>query len=184
MRTLIDQVEASLGSGLYFLSLYTALTIPDIAGALSSENGEASGPKYVGWFESWARPRFFETVFASLPPEHRKHIRQIENPLTGEACYRFRCSLLHQGSSQHPKSPFDRIMFIEPGVTTNVIHYGRMNDALCIDLNLFCRELIAGARLWLQQAEHEANYIKNYAHFARRYAQGIAPYIVGVPVIG
>jgi hypothetical protein len=184
MHTLIDQIETSLGSGLYFLSLYTALTIPDIAGALSSENGEASGTKYAAWFESWVRPRFFETVLASLPPEHRQHIKPIENPLTGDACYRFRCSLLHQGSSQHPKSPFTRIMFIEPGATTNVLHYGTMNDALCIDLNLFCREMISGARLWLKHAEQDANYIKNYERFARRHDKGLAPYIVGVPVVG
>ena len=183
MLTLINQIEASLSSGLYFLSLYTALTIPDIAGALGSENGEASGSKYAAWFEQWVRPRFLETVLASVPPEHRQHIK-MENPLTGEVCYRFRCSLLHQGSSQHPKSQFSRIMFIEPGATTNVIHYGQLNDALCIDLNLFCREVISGARLWLKQAEQEENFIKNYERFARRHTSGLAPYIVGVPVIG
>lgn len=123
MHTLIDQIEASLGSGLYFLSLYTALTIPDIAGALSSENGAASGAKYAAWFEDWVRPRFFETVLASVRLEHRQYVQPIENPLTGEDCYRFRCSLLHQGSSQHRKSPFSRIMFIEPGSTTDVFHY-------------------------------------------------------------
>jgi hypothetical protein len=42
MRTLIDQIESSLGSGAYYLSLFGALAIPDIAGALSSEDGEAS----------------------------------------------------------------------------------------------------------------------------------------------
>jgi hypothetical protein len=184
MHTLVDQIEASLGSGHYFLSLYTALTIPDIAGALASENGEASGAKYAAWFEQWVRPRLSETALALVPPEHRQYIQPIDNPLTGEACYRFRCSLLHQGSSQHPKSPFSRIMFIEPGSTTNVIHYAQMNDALCVDLNLFCREMISGARLWLKQAEKDAHYIKNYEQFAHRHVGGLAPYIVGVPVVG
>ena len=184
MRTLLDQVESSLGSGLYFLSLYTALTIPDIAGALRSDNGEATGAKYAAWFEEWVRPRFFEAVLASVAEQHREHIKQLENPLTGDACYRFRCSLLHQGSSQHPKSPFNRIIFIEPGATTNVVHYGILNDALCIDLNLFCREMIAGARLWLEHAPQDVNYAKNYERFARRHPHGLAPYIGGVPVVG
>jgi hypothetical protein len=184
MQTLTDQIEASLGSGMYFLSLYTALTIPDIAGALCSENGEASGAKYAAWFEQWARPRFLDTVLATVPPQHRQYIKDMESPLTGDACYRFRCSLLHQGSSQHPKSPFSRIMFIEPGSTTNVVHYGKLNDALCIDLNLFCREMISGARLWLKQAAQDPCYVKNYQQFARRHEGGLAPYIVGVPVIG
>lgn len=184
MHTLINQIESSLGSGFYFLSLYTSLSIPDIAGALSSADGEASGKKYEAWYEQWVRPRFFENVLASVPPPARQYIQHVENPLTGDACYRFRCSLLHQGSSQHPKSPFSRIIFIEPGSTTNVVHYGRINDALCIDLNLFCREMIAGARLWLQQAEQDPQYIKNYDRFARRHSNGLAPYIVGVPVVG
>lgn len=184
MHTLVNQLEASLTSGQYFLSLYTTLTVPDIAGALSSDNGEASGAKYAAWFEHWVRPRFLETVLASLPPEHRRYVEAMDNPLTGDACYRFRCSLLHQGSSQHPKSPFSRIIFIEPGATSNVVHYGRLNDALCIDLNLFCREMIAGARLWLAQVDQDANYARNYESFARRYPEGLAPYIVGVPVVG
>ena len=183
MRALIDQIERSLDSHLYFLSLYTSLTVPDIAGALSSENGVASGEKYAAWFEKWVRPRFLESVLSSLPQEHHKHVN-IENPLTGEACYRFRCSLLHQGSTQHPKSSFSRIIFIEPGATTTTVHYGRMNDVLCIDLPSFCKEVVAGARLWLDEAEKDAIYVKNYTSFARRHEGGLKPYIVGVPVVG
>ena len=184
MRILIEQVESSLASGFYYLSLFGALAIPDIAGALSSEDGEASGKKYAEWYEVWVRPRFLEVVRASVPEHARPYIKDIENPLSGDACYRFRCSLLHQGSSQHPKSPYGRIIFIEPGTTTNVVHYGRMNDALCIDLNLFCREVTSGARLWLQTVEQTQQYNNNYERFARRHANGLVPYIGGVPVIG
>jgi hypothetical protein len=184
MRILIEQVESSLASGFYYLSLFGALAIPDIAGALSSEDGEASGKKYAEWYENWVRPRFLEVVRASVPEHARPYIKDIENPLSGDACYRFRCSLLHQGSSQHPKSPYSRIIFIEPGATTNVIHYGSLDDALCIDLNLFCREMTSGARLWLEAAERTQQYHKNYERFARRHANGLAPYIGGVPVIG
>lgn len=133
MLTLINQLERSLDSGLYYLSLFTGLAIPDIAGALDSDDGEAKGERYKAWHEEWVRPRFLEQVLSQVPPEARGHISNLENPLTGDACYRFRCSLLHQGSSQHPKSPYARIIFIEPGSTSNVVHYGILNDALCID---------------------------------------------------
>lgn len=184
MRTLISQIENSVGSGAYYLSLFGALAIPDIAGALNSEDGGASGTKYAEWYEQWVRPRFAEVVRASVPEHARPYIKDVESPLTGDACYRFRCSLLHQGSSQHPKSPYSRIIFIEPGTTTTVVHYGQLNDALCIDLNLFCREVTSGARLWLHAAEKTGVYQQNYERFARRHAGGIAPYIGGVPVIG
>lgn len=184
MRTLIEQIENSLGAGAYYLSLFGALAIPDIAGALGSEDGKASRRNYAAWYDSWVRPRFAEAVLAAVPERDRSYVKDMESPLSGEACYRFRCSLLHQGSSQHPKSPFSRIIFIEPGATTNVIHYEQLNDALCIDINLFCREVTSGARLWLKEAEDEPLYQKNYERFARRRADGLAPYISGVPVIG
>jgi hypothetical protein len=184
VRTLIDQLEKSLASGQYFLSLFTALTLPDIAGALDAEDGMASGARYAAWYEKWARPRFREAVIASLRPDVRQYIGDLQNPLDGDACYRFRCSLLHQGTTQHPKSPFSRIIFIEPGSTTNVVHYGVVNDALCIDLPSFCREVIAGVRLWLDGVEGAELFKTNYGKFVRRHDGGLKPYIVGVPVVG
>jgi hypothetical protein len=118
-----------------------------------------------------------------LPKEIADRVPALENPLTGEACYRFRCSLLHQGSSLHPRSPFSRIIFIEPGATTNIIHYGILSGALCIDLRLFCYEVLAGARLWLDAVEDTEPFNSNYGRFARRYPDGIPPYISGVPVV-
>lgn len=181
---LIDQLERSLDSGFYYLSLFTALAIPDIAGALESEDGEAKPERYKTWFEKWVRPRSAEQMRKTLPPELRTHVGPSESPLTGDACYSFRCSLLHQGSSQHPRSPYSRIIFIEPGATSNVVHYGILNDALCIDLRYFCREVIDGTRLWLDAVEHTDPYKQNYEKFARRHADGLRPYIVGVPVVG
>ena len=184
MHTLIDQLEQSLASGHYFLSLFTALTLPDIAAALDSPDGQASGARYVVWYEKWVRPRFKEMVLACLPSEVREHLDGMENPFDGDACYRFRCSLLHQSSTQHPKSLFSRIIFIEPHATTGTVHYCTMKDALCIDLQLFCREVIAGVRLWLKTAEQTELYKTNYERFARRHPGGLHPYIVGVPVVG
>jgi hypothetical protein len=184
MRLLLNQLEKSLDSGNYYLSLFTALTLPDIAGALGSENGLATGAKYKAWYEKWGRPRIMDTVLASVPEHAKEHITEIENPLDGEACYLFRCSLLHQGKAAHPKSQYSRIIFIEPGSTTNVIHYGVINDALCIDLASFCKEMILGVRMWLDELESSEQYQKNYADFVQRHPTGLAPYIVGVPVIG
>src|SRR4051812_16255028 len=130
MHTLLSQIEGSLGAGFYYLSLFASLTVPDIAGALDSQNGEATRQKYAEWYETWVRPRSGDAVAAILPPELRQHVGNLKSPLTGEACYRFRCSLLHQGSSQHPKSPFSRIMFVEPGATTNVFHNNIADGAL------------------------------------------------------
>jgi hypothetical protein len=184
MRLLLEQLENSINSGNYYLSLFTALTLPDIAGALDSNDGLANGAKYKAWYEKWGRPRIMDTVLASAPEHARPYITNIENPLDGEACYLFRCSLLHQGKTVHPKSQYSRIIFIEPGTTSNVIHYGVMNDALCIDLACFCKEMILGVRMWLDEVEGTDQYQKNYANFVKRHPMGMPPYIVGVPVVG
>jgi hypothetical protein len=184
MRELIDQLACSLETGLYYLSLFGALAIPDIAGALDSDDGRASGERYEAWYEEWVRPRFREKILEGIPLEARQYVSELENPLTGETCYRFRCSLLHQGSSQHPRSPFSRIIFIEPRATSSVVHYVIMDDALCIDLTSFCREVISGARMWLETVENTERYRANYNNFARRHPEGLKPYIGGVPVIG
>ncbi|WP_068858327.1 hypothetical protein [Perlucidibaca aquatica] len=184
MRLLIDQLENSLASGNYFLSLFTALTLPDIAGALNAQDGKATGVRYAAWYEQWVRPRLAETVQATLSANFPGQVLNVVNPLDGDACYRFRCSLLHQGSTQHPKSPYERIIFIEPHATSNSFHYCTLNKALCIDLQMFCQEMISGVRLWLTHAEATPLYQANFAKFATRHDQGLPPYIVGVPVVG
>ncbi len=184
MRTLTTQLQQSLETGLYYLSLFTALAIPDIAGALDSDDGQASGERYKVWYETWVRPRFREAVLAEIRLPVGTEINDLVNPLDGETCYRFRCSLLHQGSSQHPKSQYTRILFVEPGATTTIVHYSRFDGALCIDLPRFCTEVVAGTTLWLESVESSARFKNNYDRFARRHPQGLAPYIGGVPVVG
>jgi hypothetical protein len=182
MNDFIDQVERSLDHGTYYLSLIGALAIPDIAGAIQSTNGEASGQKYIDWYERWARPQYAKQMKQTLPSDVREFVNP-ENPLSGDVCYRFRCSMLHQGSTQHPRSPFTRILFIEPGACDSVLHYIIQHDALHIDLPQFVGEMASGAREWLAYIEHDATFIANSEKSARRYENGLSPYISGVAVI-
>jgi hypothetical protein len=189
MRTLLTQIETSLDSRLYYLSLFAALSIPDIAGALDSADGIANRPRYAAWYEKWVRPRFVEAL-RNAPPNTLPYLTTTsENPLTGDACYRFRCSLLHQGSSQHPASPFDRIIFVEPGANSAAIHYNALKGknakpVLSIDLNAFCLEVVSGAKLWLAAVEQSLLFKGNYAKFARYRPEGLPPSIVNLPVVG
>jgi len=164
MRDFLRQIEIGLDANLYLLSLFSALVIPDLYGAMSSENGEASAEKYKVWFDKYVAPK-------------------CKGFLSGEDCYYFRCSLLHQGSSQHPRSNYKRVLFVEPSATTNVFHNNIMNDALNIDVRIFCKDIISGAEVWIIENEETGLYKKNYDKFMRRYPNGLRPYIVGVPVI-
>ncbi len=164
MRNLLNQIRMSLDSHLFYMALFVALTLPDICGAIESENGEASSEKYIRWFNTYISPRY-------------------NGWLTGEDCYQFRCSLLHQGTSQHPRARYARVIFVEPTLQNIVMHCNILNDALNLDLNIFCRDVIMGVEQWLQNYEGTNRYNENYSRFMRRYPEGLAPYIVGIPVI-
>lgn len=165
MQNLLDQIQKGLEVNLYYLSLFAALSLPDICGAIDSIDGNATPKKYKKWFDEYVAPKY-------------------RGFLTGEDCYRFRCSLLHQGSSQHPKGTYSRVLFVEPTATAMVCHNNVMNDALNIDIRIFCNDMIEGARRWLQKVEKTDLYKENYNKFMKRHPNGLAPYIVGVPVIG
>ena len=170
MRTLIQQAKLASESRAYYLSLFAALALPDICGAMSSADGQANRSRYIAWFDQYVAPKY--TVGPARTPS-----------LSGADCYYYRCSVLHQGSSQHPRSAYSRILFVEPGATTNVFHNNVLNDALNIDVGLFCRDVCEGAERWLADAEQTAEYQANYARSMQRHENGLPPYIVGVPVI-
>ena len=165
MRDFLEQIREALGNPrLYYLALFASLALPDICGAISSDNGQAHRKKYIEWYDKYMA--------------HTCHF------LAGEDCWRFRCSLLHQGSTQHPKGSYARIVFVEPSATTSVLHCNVLNDALNIDVTVFCADMIQGVENWLQENENTQLYQKNHSKFVRRYPDGLLPYIAGVPVIG
>lgn len=137
---------------------------------MSSPDGRAESKRYIAWFDKYVAPRY------TVGPERKP-------AFSGADCYYYRCALLHQGSSQHPKSSYSRVLFVEPGTTSNVFHCNVLNDALNIDVRLFCHDVLNGAEQWLREAEHTAEYKQNYSRFMQRYPNGLPPYIVGVPVI-
>jgi hypothetical protein len=184
MIDLLDQIEASLSSRQYYLSLFATLTVPDIAGALGSSDGIASGKRYAEWFDTWVHPAYIDTVRSNLPEQAKQYADSMICPLSGEDCYRFRCSLLHQGTTQHPRSAFSRILFVEPGATTTTMHYNVVKDALNIDLPLFCMETLAAARNWLTTVNGTEPFETNLIKFVQRYPAGLKPYISGAAVIG
>lgn len=172
METMISQIRQAMESKLYYVALMATLAIPDIAGALSSEDGHANQTKYIDWYETWVRPRLIES-------------RGRENPFTGQACYWFRCSMLHQGSSQDPKSRTNRVIFIEPGAPNYSIHYCLIgNEVLLIQLDAFIEEALSGCELWLSSEKNTERFKRNFARFAAHHSNGLAPYVIGVPVVG
>jgi hypothetical protein len=165
MRDLLAQVRAASAGGLYYAALFPALSLPDMCGALEAADGRANGQRYAAWFDRWVAHSY-------------------GGFLTGEDCYHFRCSLLHQGTTQHPSARYSRLLFLEPGGHGIVMHNNILNDALNIDVQIFCEDMVAGVEQWLPAAQQLPHFAANVQRFVTRYPGGLKPYIVGMPVIG
>ncbi len=161
MDDLFNEIERGLNAGVYQLCLGMALCIPDICAALQSEDGKTSGKKYKDWYQKYASDKCI---------------------MSAEDCYYFRCSFLHQGSTQHEKSQYDRVLFVEP--SAGFLHNNVLEGALNIDIRIFCLELIAAAKRWLNDVKDNEVFIRNHENSFKRYPNGLAPYIVGLPVYG
>lgn len=163
MEFLLKEIEQALDNGLYFVALQSALTLPDICGALQSPNGIAKKHKYIRWYNKYAK-------------------ESDSNALSGEDCYYFRCSCVHQGSTQSSDSSYKRILFLIPS-NQLVMHNNIINDALNIDIKIFCTNIISSVRKWEQKIKGEPNFIRNYDKLLKVYPNGLPPYIGGMPVI-
>lgn len=161
MQDIIAAVKKSLEEGNYYSALFLIITLPSICGALESDNGEDSPTKYIGWYD-----RYIDDL-----------------ALKGNDCYALRCSLLHQGRSTHRSSSFSRVVFTFPIPSRNVFHNNQMNGVLNLDIPLFCERLLKATEKWQDEVENTANYKKNISNSIRIYPNGLAPFIVGVPLI-
>lgn len=63
------------------------------------------------------------------------------------------------------------------------MHNNVMNDALNIDVGRFCEDVISSCENWLAAFAADPTVQQNLTDSMQRYPQGLAPYIVGFPVI-
>jgi len=130
MDRLFHEIVIAVNQGLYFLALIATLYAPDMCAGLEKPDGRTSGPLYIAWFDRWVAAKY-------------------GGRFTGTDCYGLRCSLLHEGRAQPRQGLYARAIFVEPS-PIGVFHNNVLNDALNLDIPIFCRDMIEGAQRWLQ----------------------------------
>lgn len=163
METILMEIERALDAELYYLATAMALTVPDICAALEDPNGESSGLKYKAWYN--------------------ENLAQLYTNITDADCWSLRCGVLHQGRCGHPNMQYGRILFAVPNIQGNVFHNNIMNDALNLDAEIFCRDVVHCARAWFKGKQFEPVVQNNMPNLVQYRAQGLAPYMVGFPLI-
>lgn len=163
METILSEIELALEARLYYLAIAMTLTVPDICAALEASNGQTNGLKFKAWYN------------ANLAHKYPK--------MTDADCWSLRCGVVHQGRCGHPNMQYGRIIFTVPNAQNNVFHNNILNDALNLDTVIFCRDVLTSARSWFEQRANDPEVRANLPNLVQFRPQGLAPYMVGMPLI-
>jgi hypothetical protein len=146
MDFILDAIESTSQHGHSFPAIVTALTVPDIAGAVDTPNA-GSQVRYAKWVDDWFSPSF---------PCYAQH------HIDGFGLYALRCKLLHEGLTNPFKAPaaakssaaaHKRLIAFNVGPGTSM-HLCTSTDAsgdtwTILRSETFCEEIVAAARKWL-----------------------------------
>jgi hypothetical protein len=179
MEFILDAIDSASQHEQYFPAVVTALTVPDIAGAVDSP-GAASQARYIKWIDGWFSPRF---------PQYGAH--QID----GVALYALRCKLLHEGLSDPSQAPAATksaaashkrlIAFnVGPGIS---VHLATSSDSAgdswtILRAEVFYSDVTSAARDWLaaKRSDPAAMQMLNALVDIRL---DVRPLSIGVPLI-
>lgn len=166
MDAILIQIERGLDRGFHYLAVTSALTLPDICGALESADGIAHKERYKTWVEMWLLPKY---------PQ-----------MTSEDLYRLRSGAIHQGRFGPGGMQYDRVIFTLAGGSHGNIsrnNGGTIDSALQLSARTFCLDMTDAVRRWYAAKEHEPQVKKNIDHVLRVRPDGLAPHWVGQPLI-
>jgi hypothetical protein len=184
LAAILHEIDRALAAKLYYLAIAVALSVPDICACLECDPDKpiwATSDKYISWCE-------------------RNLVGQFKN-LDGTDLFRIRGGILHQGHFDHPKSKFDRVMFIGPespikshDVITSVapgVKFGGISveelrlvgDILMLDVLRFCRSIMDSACKWAIAKAADPFVKRNLPNLVRYRPNGLPPFSIGVPTI-
>lgn len=134
-RTYFDEIHRCDANKCYWALLHLLVIMPDICGAMESENGEANPTRYLDWCKRYL----------------------ASEDLSKEEWYEMRCSLLHQGRTlprkkEQPKGRYHRYSFSQPDSQMGSAHRQKSSSNGRIEINLDVSELmgetLAGMQVW------------------------------------
>ncbi|WP_417860437.1 hypothetical protein, partial [Winogradskyella sediminis] len=103
--------------------------------------------------------------------------------LKGTDINKLRCASVHQGKFNEEYKDFEKIIF-QPTTQNNiVIHRGRINNCLVMNIETFVNDFIDSYYDWTEEMKENPFYEKNLKKSFGHHPLGIKPYVVGVPII-
>lgn len=158
---LLNQINQAATGGLHLVAIGMAVALPALCASLAQEDGRSQGKEYKDW------------CAANLGPEF--------GFVSPDDLYSMRCGVLHQGRYGDLQHSVARVIYTLPGMTsfTNC----KMNDAYVYGVVEFCKNMCEAAYRWYEGCRDDPIVKANSARMMRYYPEGLAPYIVGMPVL-
>ena len=163
MISLAKEIELCLDAGLYHVALLTALTVPDICGAMDAEDGISKHEKtYAPWFKEYVAPQYLSSD---------------QRAFTGKDCYQFRCRMLHQGTTAG-KGRYAKIeVLFKMDPEAAGIAFLRVDGGTTLVINgpVFCRHVAYAIHNWLEVVEDTPRFKKNSEEVLRMLSLSFVP---------
>ena len=169
LKQIYSEIETALEHGLFYLAITVTTSLPDVCSALEG-NVPTNWETYKTWF--------------------RENVGTELEPFGDHECYELRCGVVHQakfmGVSKNKWSEYDALFFTLPDGRNNRVMGMTIQmpnrKILSMDVVHFCSTMISAARRWEEQKKGDASIQQRMAQVVRVRPEGLAPYIVGLPV--
>jgi hypothetical protein len=160
---LLREIEKAMTAELYYLALLLTLTLPDVCSALEQSDGRAAGKKaYKAWYKI--------------------NIHDVIGGLTPDEAYELRSTVVHQSRALGSEARnYSRILFTMKSTTR--IDSCILNDAMMFDAEMFCGRWISMVRQWIEKTKTNPTVQGHLPSLLQVRPSGLAPYVVGMPII-
>ena len=169
MRDFLEQITACIDAAIFAPALASAMIVPDSCGAIEYP-GEKNGQRYRRWYDTYC------------PTFHSQRIT-----FSGEAVWAIRNGMMHETRLVLTRFGFDRVLFTVPNRANITMHMCSSSiggeSALNVDLVEFCRGVIKGCERWLDDIATDAVKQERLGGLIQYRSQGLAPHIVGLPLV-
>lgn len=170
MHAFLDEIQATLKCGIWSPALASALIIPDACGAIEFPNLR-NGDRYKRWYDANVE-QFSFTQLSS-----------------GQLVWKIRNAMLHEAGIQFDAFGFDRVLFTVPNRANNVFDQNISQPTpdspmtLNLDLPLFVHRVTQGAERWISSIEEDPVKKAQLDCLLQFRPNGLAPHMVGIPLI-
>jgi hypothetical protein len=163
LEMMLIEIERCMDAKLYLAALMMTAALPDICGAMESEDCRAKQSRYESWFND--------------------NIGSAFNHFGAQQCYSLRCGLLHQGRSEfRTKSQNGRFAFLLPGGIEIGMGKAKQNDNTFMMIKDFVSIFVSKTRQWESKNKQNPIVTKNIQSLVSKKRE-LPPNIRGIDLI-